>query len=158
MKSVCNIVSVACSQLKASLCIRLHSATYKNQAQSELCTERWRTAWCFSITVSLSSRHFLCSHSAFKKKSSVAQKDYWISTKQTVSQVMLHKKLNKTQKKCCVTIKKVMLHKKRDSCRFKIFCIAQERNTCRKKQLLLVKKVLCCTKKSLSLHKIKVSV
>ena len=35
MKSVRNIVSVTCSQLKTSLCIRLHSTAYKNQAQSE---------------------------------------------------------------------------------------------------------------------------
>ena len=65
IKSVRNVVSVTCSQLKISLCIRLHPAAYKNKAQSELCTKRWRIAWCFSITVSLCSRHFLWSHSAF---------------------------------------------------------------------------------------------
>ena len=118
MKSVRNIVSVTCSQLKISLRIRLHPAAYKNQAQSELCTKRWRIAWCFSITVSLCSRHFyayILPSIFLIKKSSVTQKNYWVSIKQTVSQVMLHKQLNKTQKKkkCCVTIKKVMLHKKK---------------------------------------------
>ena len=53
---------------------------------------------------------------------------------------MLHKKLNKTQKKCCAAIKKIMLHKKRHSCRLEISGVAQERNT-------LHKMVCCVTKK-----------
>ena len=57
-----------------------------------------------------------------------------------------------TQKAIFLTIK-VMLHKKRDSCRFKIICVAQKRNKCRKKIATVSKKVLYCRKKNLSLHK-----
>ena len=117
MKSVCNIVSVTCSQLKISLCVILHPAAYKNQAQSELCTKRWRTAWCFSITVSLCSRHFLCSHSVYNffliKKFSVAQKTIVYQLNKLFHKLCCTKKLYKTKKTMLCDYKKSSVTQKK---------------------------------------------
>ena len=110
-----------------------------------------------AATVSLCLRHFLCPHSAFNfsdKEVNVAQKTI-VYQQNIVSQLMLHKRrhscrftISCTAKKCLrkklcsMTIKKVMLHTHthtrthKDSCRFKIFCVAQERNACKKNSVV----------------------
>ena len=62
-----------------------------------------------------------------------------------------------TQKTMQYDNKKVMLHThtQKDSCRFKILCVAQERNACKKncclkKYFVARKRPCCCTKIEIS--------
>ena len=137
MKSVCNIVSVACSHLKSLFALHkkqffmsAKQIVYKLHCIKIVCKTK---KCCVTIKKVMSHR---------KKRHSCRLKMYCVAEERNTWRKKLF----------CVTIK-VMLHKKRDLCRFKIICVAQKRNKCRKKIATVSKKVLYCRKKNLSLHK-----
>ena len=131
---------ITCSQLKIWPWIRLYPATYENHVQSELCTERWRTAWPFQIFL-IATHLLLFIHDVL------------------YAHIRLHKKILCCTKNCCVnkTIvshrswccaiklcgsqknmlwrKKELWHLKEDSCWLNMFSVAQKRNTCLQKMV-----------------------
>ena len=136
MKSVANIVSVTCSQLKISLYIRLQRAGYNivqkggeqhGVSQSSNCFSLFKTFFMPTFCLQFFWQRSLALH---KKLLCINKILFTISC---TGKKWLRKKL------CSMTIKKLCYthtHTQKDSCRFKIFCVAQERNACKKNSVV----------------------
>ena len=118
----------------------MYPAAYENHVQSELCTERWWTAWRFQIFL-IATHLFFFIHDVL------------------YAHIRLHKEILCCTKNCCVNKKnishrswccankimwvtknmlwrqKIMWHPKEDSCWLNMFSVAQKRNTCLQKMV-----------------------
>ena len=135
MESVRNIVSVLhgyMQSIKISPCIRLHPAAYENHVQSELCMEKWRTAWRFQIFL-IATHLFLFIHDVLYAH--IRQhKKILCCTKTVVStKKIFHIEVNVAQQN-------YVSHKK-------ICCGDKKRYVTPKRRLMLTKYVSCCTEK-----------
>ena len=85
--------------IKISHCIRLYPAAYENNVQSELCTERWRTARRFQIFLIATHLfvfilYVLYAHIRQHKKNFVLHKKLLCQQKKYFTQkLMLHNKI-----------------------------------------------------------------